>query len=112
MIATFARDTVTVLRPAMADERGAAVPDYTRCAETSIAGCSFQPVSSDTAWGDAAQAATVRATLFAPPGADVRRGDLVRFGGETYAVAGAPHLWRSPSGRLGHLQCALIDWRS
>lgn len=54
---------------------------------------------------------TVKASLYLPPGSDIAEEDMVEFGGAKYAVEGAPFEWRSPSGRIDHVQASLVDWR-
>lgn len=111
MMPSFARDVVTVHRAKLVEERGTKVPDYRNAKTHTIGRCSFQPVNSATSWTDPRQAVTVKATLFLPAGSDIKQGDLVEFEGAKYAIDGAPHPWRSPSGRIDHIQCALIDWK-
>lgn len=111
MMPTFARDTVTIKRAPLVDERGTKVRDYARAESHKIAGCSFQPVQSATTWTDPRQAVTVKANLYLPAASDIAEGDLVEFEGATYAIDGVPTSWRSPSGRVDHMQAALIDWR-
>lgn len=110
MLPSFARDVVTIHRPKLCEERGAQVKDYSDASTHVVTSCSFQPSQSSTNWTDPRQAVTVRAVLFAPPSADIKRDDLVEFDGVKYAIEGAPHSWKSPSGRVDHIQCSLIDW--
>ena len=111
MMPSWARDTVTVLRAPLVDERGTKVRDYDNAEPHEISRCSFQHANSQVSWNDPQQAVTVLASLGLPPGSDIAEGDLIEFEGITYAIDGAPHPWRSPSGRVDHIQCALIDWR-
>lgn len=111
MLSSFARDVVTVHRAELIEERGTKVPDYRNAKTHTIGHCSFQPTNSNTNWTDPRQAVTVKATLFLPPGSDIKQGDLVEFEGAKYAIDGAPHTRHSPSGRIDHIQCALIDWK-
>lgn len=111
MMPTFARDTVTIHRAPMIEERGTKVRDWSHESTHRIARCSFQPVQSSTNWTDPRQAVTVKANLYLPPGSDIEEEDMVEFGGAKYAVEGAPFEWRSPSGRIDHVQASLVDWR-
>lgn len=111
MMPSWARDTVTVHRAEYITERGTKVRDWEHAQTHTIANCSFQHANSRTSWNDPRQAVTVRANLWLPPGSDIAEGDLIEFDSVKYAIDGAPHPWRSPSGRVDHIQCALIDWR-
>lgn len=111
MMPSFARDSVKIIRGKVTEERGTTVIDFADAKTHDIGRCSFQPVSSATTWTDARQAVTVRAVLYLPPSADIRSGDIVEFNGVRYAIDGAPHEWRSPSGRVDNIQCSLIDWQ-
>lgn len=111
MMPSFARDTVTVHRAPMIEERGTKVRDWANAQKHVIERCSFQPVQSSTNWTDPRQAVTVKASLYLPPGSDITEEDMVEFGGAKYAVEGAPFEWRSPSGRIDHVQASLVDWR-
>lgn len=111
MMPSFARDSVNIIRGKVKEERGTTVTDFADAETHVIDRCSFQPVSSATTWTDARQAVTVRAVLYLPPSSDIKSGDIVEFGGVKYAIDGAPHEWRSPSGRVDNIQCSLIDWQ-
>jgi hypothetical protein len=54
--------------------------------------------------------ATADATLYAPPFADIEDGDRVSDGSGTYVVDGIPYEWKSPTGRVSHLQARLRKW--
>lgn len=110
MLPSFCTDVVTVERAPLVESRGTRVPDWQNPQTWTVAGCSVQPVSSDTAWTDVRQAVTVRAVLYAPSGADIQAGDRITYEGVRYAVSGAPMAWKSPTGRVSHVQCSLIDW--
>lgn len=111
MMPTFSRDTVTIHRPLLIEERGTQVRCWDRETTHEITGCSFQPVRASTNWTEPRQAATVRATLYLPPGSDIEQEDMVEFEGAKYAIDGTPLVWKSPSGRHDHMQVSLIDWR-
>lgn len=108
---SFCRKGVTVERARYVTERGTQVCDWDDPERHVIEGCDAQPRSSSTQWNDPAQAETVRLTLRLPPDSDIRAGDRVVVDGVRYAVDGAPHVWQSPSGRVSHVECQLIDWR-
>ena len=110
MLPSFCNDVVTVDRAPLVEVRGTFEPDWEHPVSVEVAGCSFQPVQGSTAWTDPRQAVTVRATLYMPPNADVKAGDRITYQGNQYAIDGAPLPWKSPTGRVSHIQCTLIDW--
>lgn len=111
MLPTFCRDVVTVERAPLVAERGTQVRDWSQAVAHTVAGCSVQPGGTSGTWGELRNGAEVRATLYAPPGSDIEFSDRVSFGGNVYALDGEPLEWRSPTGRVTHMVCALIDWR-
>ena len=46
MVATFAHDTITVIRPAQKSVRGTTLPDWENATEHTVENCSFQPAGS------------------------------------------------------------------
>lgn len=111
MLPTFARESVLIERAPLVDSRGTKVRDWAHAVSHEVGGCNLQPVSSSVTWLDPAQAVTVRARLFVPPGSDIQAGDRVTVRGAQYAIDGEPHAWESPTGAVDHIECALIDWR-
>lgn len=111
MLPSFCNDSVTVERAPLVEVRGTFEPDWGHPVSMEVAGCSFQPVQGSTAWTDPRQAVTIRATLYMPPDAPVQAGDRIRYDGNLYAIDGAPMPWKSPTGRVSHIQCSLVDWR-
>lgn len=115
MLPSWCRDTVTVVRPTMRDSRGTQVADWTSASRHSVSGCSVQ-ISTTSSDRDGRQQAELLATLYLPEGADVRRGDRIEWvdnAGETheFVVDGMCMPWRSPTGRLSHVQAHLTEWR-
>lgn|GEM_PF-1182862 len=108
----WARDSVTVTRPARKQSRGATVDDWANATTHTIDGCSVQPTSTTSDTSDASGAQTVDATLFAPSGADVAVGDKVTFRGHDYAIVGVPLSRTSPFGSFGHTKAYLRSWGS
>lgn len=110
MLPSFCRKAVTVERAPLVDSRGTLVRDWSAAVPHEIAGCSVQPATGGTAWADIRQGVTVRAVLYAPPGSDIQVGDRIVYEGRRYSIEGAPLPWESPTGRVSHIECALIDW--
>lgn len=110
MLPSWCQDVVTVLRAPLVDSRGTKVRDWTQATIATVTGCSLQPASTSTDFGEVRQAADADATLYLPPDADVLQDDRIVFGGVTYAVDGMPYEWRSPTGRVTHRQARLKRW--
>lgn len=110
MLPSWCQDVVTVLRAPLVDSRGTKVRDWAHATSATVTGCSLQPASTSTDFGEVRQAADADATLYLPPDADVLQDDRIVFGGVTYAVDGIPYEWRSPTGRVTHRQARLKRW--
>lgn len=102
--------TVTVTRPGTKESRGAIVADWSGATSREVGGCWVGNQSTSTDAGEEGREANARATLYAPPGADVRRGDKVTYAGADYAVDGEPLPYPSPLGGIDHIECPLVDW--
>lgn len=111
MLPSFCKTTVTVSRAPMIIERGKKVRDWEHATTHTVPGCSVQPVSTDGTWGEPRSGAEIRATLYAPPGADIEFGDKIQHNGREFAMDGEPLAWESPTGRVDHLVAYLVDWR-
>lgn len=86
MTATFTR------RPAPAfNEYGDPVEATTTT--TDVEGCLFAPETSDEVRATGREGATIKATLYAPPGTDVSHLDEVTVDGQTYQVDQHPAAW-------------------
>jgi hypothetical protein len=107
---SFARDTITVKRASVIDDRGTQIRDWDNPVEHTVTGCSVQFRETSTSY-DAREAVTVRAVVYMPPDADIETGDMVVFDDVEYAIDGAPFLMRSPTGRTSHKKATLVDWR-
>jgi hypothetical protein len=112
---SFARDTITVRRAPVIEDRGASIHDWSNYEEHEITGCSVQfrstsfngILSSNSA---PRESYMVRATLFAPPDADLKAADRVIFKGVEYLVEGSPYVIVSPTGRVSHTICFITEW--
>lgn len=111
MLPSFCRTTVQVTRAPMVSRRGTVEPDWANAVTHVETGCDAQPAGSASSWTTVGQPVTVRLVLRLPPGADIRAGDRVTVDGTDYAIEGAPHAWRSPSGAVSHIEAQLVDWR-
>lgn len=116
MLPGFARDTVTVQRATVVEERGTTRLDWSNPAETVVAGCSVQPMAGDEKFtagsqegGGRRDAVITRWKLYAPPGIDLLARDRVVHAGVAYQIDGSPQRWPSPSGALSHVTALLFE---
>lgn len=115
MLPSFASDAVTVVRPAMRAVRGTTVPDWANATRTPVTGCIVQlPTTSMDLDGRANT--ELAGTLYAPPMTSIRAGDRVEWTDpmsvtHKFAVDGEPMPWKSPTGRVSHVQARLAEWR-
>ena len=110
MLPSWCQDSVTVLRAPQRTVGARTERDWTNAQSHVLRGCSVQPSGTSSAFGTVDAVSTADATLYAPPNADIAEGDRVQFDGATYVVDGIPYAWRSPTGRVSHLQARLRKW--
>jgi hypothetical protein len=113
MTISFKIETVTVIRAAVVVERGDNMPDWVNATEHPLPGCRLQPMATDEvlfsgsgSGGMARDAVVTRWKLFGPYDADLTALDRVRAG-VVYEVDGQVQRWRSPTGRLAHIEVVL-----
>ena len=106
---TFFDETVTRIRPGVKTSRGSETPDWSNANEEKISGCHVQPSTTTLSQDGRVLGISEAFTLYAPIGSDVKTGDKVVHGGQTYMVTGTSP-WRSPSGRVSNLQASLERW--
>lgn len=110
MLPSWCDDTVTVKRAPLVTTGMRTERDWSRAVPHTVSGCSLQPAGTSTAFGTVDAVAGADAILYAPPASDIQEGDRVEFGGAAYAVDGIPYAWKSPTGRVSHVQARLSKW--
>ncbi|MBQ9703914.1 MAG: hypothetical protein IJV68_05155 [Clostridia bacterium] len=111
MVATFANDTVTRIRPGIKTERGSETPDWDNPeSEIEINQCSIQPASTSLSLDGRVLAVMDGLTVYVPYGSDVKAGDHIVADGETYEINGEPRAWKSPTGNRSNIQLNLVRW--
>ena len=108
---SFCCETVEVLRAPLASSRGTSERDWSAAEPHEVAGCCAQYASTSSDRGEPRDATSDSATLYAPPGSDVREGDRVSCSLGTFAVEGTPMPLVSPTGAVSHLEVSLARWR-
>lgn len=109
MLPSFCTHEVTVIRPKYVDVRGTEEPDFSDPTEMPVTGClvTFSATKADR---DGRLAVEVTATLHAPPDADIRPGDRVRYDSAVYELLGEPLRHRSPTGAIDYVECEMARW--
>jgi len=110
MLPNWASDTVTILRPAETTSRGSTIFDWARATQTTVNGCSVQPASTSLSQDGRVLGIADGWTAYIPPETDVKAGDRVAFNGDIYEINGEPRKWKSPSGKVTHIQLNLQRW--
>lgn len=110
MVANFAKQTITRIRPGTKTLRGSEMPDWSNTTSVSISGCSVQPAATSLSQDGRVLGISDGWTAYIPAGADVQAGDHIVFNGEEYAINGEPRTWQSPTGNRTHIQLNLVRW--
>ena len=112
MLPSWFNESVTVERAPWDQVRGTTERDWASATTATVGGCHVQPSTTSQDLGELrAQAVETKATLYAPPGADVQTGDRITCAMGTFVVYGDPEPWRSPTGAVSHVQVRLAEWR-
>lgn len=115
MLPSWCQESVTVTRAGSRESRGTTVQDWSSATTHVVAGCSVQlPTTSMDL--DGRQQTMLAGTVYAPCGADMRAGDRISWtdsDGVSHdaLVEGEPMAWRSPTGRVSHVQARIVEWR-
>ena len=109
MIPSFARQSVTRIRPGVKTVRGSDIPDWENATSLVISGCSVQPAATEMSQDGRVLGILDGMTAYLPPGADVQEGDRIVYDGETYVIDGAPRVWEAAF-NLSHVQIRLRRW--
>lgn len=105
------RDVLTRVRAPLADDvYGNPVRDWTAAVRTDLPGWRVQPVQGSRA--NAADSVPRdglerNRRAFGPPGVDLEQTDRIEWQGDTWLIDGDVDRWRSPTGRLAHIEIML-----
>ena len=109
MLPSFAKQSVTRIRPGVKTVRGSDIPDWENATSLVISGCSVQPAATEMSQDGRVLGILDGMTCYLPPGADVQEGDRIVYNGETYVLDGAPRVWEAAF-NLSHVQIRLRRW--
>ena len=108
----WCRDTLTVERAPLVEERGSMIRDWEHAEPHTIDGCELQPGGMQlSADGTRVENRTVRWDVWLPPDADIEPSDRILIDGRPYAVEDGVQPWRGPTGMIDHLHMQLVDWK-
>ena len=110
MLPSWFRQTVTRIRPGEKESRGSTIPDWDSATSMTISGCSVQPSGTTLTQDGRILGISESFTLYMPANADVKEGDRIQYGEDTYVVNGVPRPWVSPTGGLNNLQVTIERW--
>lgn len=110
MLPSFAKQTVTRIRPGEKPSRGTTIPDWDHVTELTITGCSVQPAGTALSEDGRVLGVMDGLTAYLPPTADVQAGDRIRYDGKIYTINGDPRKWPSATGRLDNILLNLQRW--
>jgi hypothetical protein len=109
-LSTFARQTVTRLRPKTDTQRGSVIFDWSSPTELVITGCSVQPAGTSLSEDGRVLGISEGITVYLPEGSDVIAGDRIRYNGHDYTINGEPKIWISATGRCDSIQLNCERW--
>ncbi|KAA8832611.1 hypothetical protein [Bifidobacterium tissieri] len=109
----WCRDTVTVQRAPLVEERGSVIPDWDHAAEHEETGCSVQPAGASLSitGGLRVENREIRWDLWVPLDADIRSSDRVIVDGAPYRIINGVLPERGPTGMIDHRYMQLADWK-
>jgi len=112
MLHSWCRDTMTIKRAALVEERGSLVYDWDNATEHVIKGCSVQPSDSSRDFNAREDNSTFRLHCFMPFKADIKEGDRVEVSicDGVFEIDGVPYIRQSPTGRVSSTQVDLVRW--
>lgn len=110
MLPSFAKQSITIVRPTFIDERGSLVPDWDNPEKTiTVDGCSVQPATTSLSQDGRVLGISDGWTAYLPEGTDVQAGDRIIFDGNAYEINGEPREWVGPM-QTSHIQLNLLRW--
>lgn len=107
---SWAKQSVTRIRPGVKEIRGSEVPDWDNADELVINGCTMQPAASNLTQDVRVLGVLDGYTCYMPAGADVKAGDRIVFEDNTYEIDGEPRVWTSATGNISHIMLNLERW--
>ena len=113
MLFDWCKDTLTVYRAPIIEERGSKIRDWEHATSHVIAGCSAQPSASSRDFSNREEQSTFMLHVFLPPNSDLLPGDRVQCsntGEQMFEINGVPYKRQSPTGRVDSMQVDLVAY--
>lgn len=110
MLPSWFKQSVTRLRAGEKTSRGSVIPDWSNATSGTISGCSVQPSGTTLSQDGRILGISDTFTLYMPADADVKDGDRIVYGSDTFVVNGVPRPWISASGALDNKQVTIERW--
>lgn len=107
---SWAKQSITRVRPGTTTSRGSTVPDWNNTETAVISGCSVQPASTGLSQDGRVLGISEGLTIYLPPGSDVQEGDRIVYEGKLYTINGEPKVWQSPTGLVSNMQINVERW--
>lgn len=107
---SWAKQTITRIRPGIKESRGSAIRDWDNADELEIPGCSMQPAGNTLSQDGRVLGVFDGYSCYAPANADIKAGDRIAFEGQTYEINGEPNRWTSATGNLDNMLLNLVRW--
>lgn len=111
MIPSWANQSIVRLRASTKVERGSEVPDWANVDSKTISPCSVQPSASSVSIDGRVLGLIDSYTVYCDLGVDVKAGDHIVYGSETFLVNEEPRSWHSPTGRVSSTQFTMVRWQ-
>ena len=112
MLPSFCLQEITRVRPGTTtDSRGSVIPDWSEdhINKLVIKGCSIQPAATSTSEDGRVLGISEQLTAYLPEGSDVKAGDRILYGSDTYEINGEPKVWTAAAS-LSNIQLTLQRW--
>ena len=107
---SWAKDTITRIRPGVKTVRGSDIRDWEDADELEIGGCSMQPAGNTLSQNGRVLGVFDGYTCYAPITADIQSGDRIKFNDQIYEINGEPNKWTGATGNLANMLLNLVRW--
>ena len=110
MIPSWARQTITIIKPGIKEVRGSEVFDWEHpVSSIEVKGCSVQPTTTSLSQDGRILGVMEGYTAYIPENTEVDAGYHIQYEGKIYEIDGEPKRWIGPL-RTSHIQLNLRRW--
>lgn len=111
MLPSFMTMTIVRKRASVKTVRGSDVFDWSKTTDITIQNCLVEPASGSLSLDGRELGIMQGLTAILPPDSDVKAGDHIVYGGNTYEIDGEPKLFSLPTGTVTNMQLNLKRWQ-